>query len=92
MRSSVLRAAKRTGEAKVMLHVHISAQTAGQEWTVIKTIDKLKHKIKTKLGSGVFHDSRADVNALAEYCEVLTKKINELVDVVNELQSKQSKF
>lgn len=55
-------------------------------------VDKLKHKIKTKLGNGIFHDTRADVNTIAEYCNVLTNKINELVDVVNELQSKQSKF
>ncbi|MGN0599301.1 MAG: hypothetical protein ACI4JK_05340 [Oscillospiraceae bacterium] len=53
-------------------------------------INKLKSKIKTKLGNGIFHDSRADVNALAEYCEVLTRKINELVDAVNELQSSRS--
>ena len=55
-------------------------------------IEKLKFKIKTTLGNGIFHDTRADVNALAEYCEVLTKKINEHVDAVNALQSKQSKF
>lgn len=55
-------------------------------------IEKLKFKIKTKLGNGISHDSRADANALAEYCGVLTRKINELVDAVNELQSKQSKF
>lgn len=54
-------------------------------------IEKLKFKIKPKLGNGIFHDSRADVNALTEYCEVLTRKINELVDAVNELQSKQER-
>ncbi|MGN0598666.1 MAG: hypothetical protein ACI4JK_02125 [Oscillospiraceae bacterium] len=53
-------------------------------------IEKLKHKIKINLGNGIFHDSRADVNALAEYCEALTKKINELVDAVNELQANRS--
>ena len=47
-------------------------------------IEKLKSKIKTKIGNGIFHDSRADVNALAEYCEVLQRKINELVDAVND--------
>ena len=51
-------------------------------------IEKLKSKIKTKLDNGIIHDSRADVNALAEHCEVLTRKINELVDAVNELQSR----
>ena len=55
-------------------------------------IKKLKQKLKTYLGNGIFRDTRADVNALAEYCEVLTRKINELVDVVNELQSERSKF
>ena len=55
-------------------------------------IEKLKQKLKTHLGNGISHDSRADVNAIAEYCNVLTKKINELVDAVNELQSEQSKF
>ena len=69
-----------------------TAETAGQEWTVKKMIEKLKQKLKTHLGNGIFHDSRADVNAIAEYCNVLTKKINELVDAVNALQSKQSKF
>ena len=63
-----------------------------QEWTVIKMIEKLKQKLKTHLGNGIFHDSRADANTIAEYCNVLTKKINELVDAVNELQSEQSKF
>ena len=67
----------------------VIAPTAGQRWTVIKMIKKLKQKLKTYLGNGIFHDTRADVNALAEYCEVLTRKINELVDVVNELQSEQ---
>lgn len=56
----------------------------------IKMVKKLKSKIKINLGNGIFHDSRADVNALAEYCEVLTKKINELIDVVNELRSNRS--
>ena len=69
-----------------------TAETAVQEWTVKKMIEKLKFKIKTKLGNGIFHDSRADANTIAEYCNVLTKKINELIDVVNELQSEQSKF
>lgn len=59
---------------------------------MIKTIEKLKFKIKTKLGNGIVHDSRADANTIAEYCNVLTKKINELVEAVNALQSKQSKF
>ena len=53
-------------------------------------IEKIKLKLNTNLGNGIFHDSRADVNALAEYCEVLTKKINELVDAVNELQLSRS--
>ena len=55
-------------------------------------IKKLKQKLKTYLGNGIFHDFRADANTIADYCNVLTNKINELVDAVNELQSKQSKF
>ena len=53
-------------------------------------IDKIKLKLNTHLGNGIFHDSRADVNVLAEYCNMLAKKIDELVDVVNELQLSRS--
>lgn len=52
-------------------------------------IDKIKLKLNTNLGNGIFHDSRADANTIAEYCNVLAKKINKLVDAVNELQSRQ---
>ena len=45
-------------------------------------IKKIKERIKTGLGNGIFHDSRSDVNALAAYCNMLTDKINEIIDYV----------
>lgn len=52
-------------------------------------IKKLKLKLKTSVGNGIFHDSRSDCNALAKVCNQLIAKVNELTDKVNELEKRQ---
>lgn len=50
-------------------------------------IEKLKYRIKIHPDNGLFHDTRGDVSAIAKYLIILTNKINEIVDVVNSMQS-----
>lgn len=50
-------------------------------------IKKIKERIKTGLGNGIFHDSRSDVNALASYCNMITDKINEIIDFVERMKT-----
>lgn len=46
-------------------------------------IKKITKKIKESKDNGIFHDSRRDINTLAEYCNMLAEKINELIDAIN---------
>ena len=55
---------------------------AAQEWTVMTMIKKINKKFRTKLNNGIFHDTRSDVNVLAEYCNMLSSKINEIIDEI----------
>lgn len=52
-------------------------------------IKKLKMKIAHSKGSGLFHDSRKDVNQLAHALKLTVKKVDELVDEVNKLKQNQ---
>lgn len=48
-------------------------------------IKKIKNKVGTTGGAGIFHDTRDDVRILAEVCNRLIDKVNELTDEVNKL-------
>lgn len=50
--------------------------------------EKITKKIKTARNNGVFHDTRGDVDKLAEYCNMLTDKINQLIDEVEGIREK----
>lgn len=41
-------------------------------------MNPITKKIKKSDNPGLVHDSRADIAALAEYCNMLAEKINEL--------------
>ena len=44
-------------------------------------------KIRGSLNNGLFHDTRGDINKLAEYCNFLTDNINLLVAELNEVKA-----
>ncbi|MFS0783579.1 hypothetical protein [Bacillus sp. 1P06AnD] len=50
--------------------------------------------IKTKIGKSkqrvIFHDSREDVQALGKVCNELIDKVNEIIAVVNGINSKNN--
>lgn len=48
-------------------------------------IDKIDIRIKWPDGYGIIHDSRSDTRTLAYVSNLQRSKINELVDVVNDL-------
>ena len=47
-------------------------------------------RLRRSRESGLFHDSRQDARVLATMCNILTDKVNELVDEVNALRRHQS--
>ena len=49
-------------------------------------IKKLNLHINTNQDSGIFHDSRKDVNTLGKVLRLATQKIDELVEEVNQLK------
>ena len=55
-------------------------------------IEKISAKIKTNANNGIFHDSRRDVNALAQYCNMLADKFNQLLDKCNRIESDLEKL
>lgn len=55
-------------------------------------VEKIKKKVKTNLNNGMFHDSRGDINTLAEYCNMLTNKINSLIDELVEMRKEMREY
>lgn len=49
-------------------------------------------KIRGYLGNGIFHDTREDINRIAEYCNFLTDNINLLVAELNELKQEVKRY
>lgn len=50
-------------------------------------INKLKLVFRTNLNNGLIHNSRQDVDTLCKTLEKTHDKINELIDVINRLDS-----
>lgn len=48
--------------------------------------NKIRIKFSTELNNGIFHDTRSDINTLANYCNMLSDKINELIVEIEELK------
>ena len=46
---------------------------------------KIAHKIRKSNNQFVFRNGKKDMEALAEYCNMQTVKINELIDIINRL-------
>ncbi len=55
-------------------------------------IKRLTNRIGNSDGIGIFHDTRGDVRTLAKMCNMLTDKVNELVNAVNYLEEENRKL
>lgn len=49
---------------------------------------KIAHKIRKSNNHFVFRNGKKDIEALAEYCNMQTDKINELIATINRLVEK----
>lgn len=57
----------------------------------MKHIKHINMNMRRSDSSGIMHDSRQDVRLLMKVCNAQQEKINELVDVVNQLTEDISK-
>ena len=51
----------------------------------MKSITKLDIKLRKTSDSGIFHDSRKDIRTLGSCITALISKVNELVEINNQL-------
>lgn len=53
---------------------------------------QITKKLRASGNGGIFHNSREDVRMLAEYCNLLTDTINQLIYELNEVRAEVERY